>query len=154
MKLTKESCSYNNYTRTQVYLSVTFRKQFISEKNRMNQRVGLNQLELRHLWKHRECVRASSVTVRARVKTLTTFLPPTQSKFSSDPTARSSSINKAPSMLARASPAALVVKNLLAGAGDIRHPRSIARLRRCPAKGHGNPLQYSGLENPLDRGTW
>ena len=30
----------------------------------------------------------------------------------------------------------------------------IPRLGRSPGGGHGNPLQYSGLENPLDRGAW
>ena len=77
-----------------------------------------------------------------------------QNKFSSDPTARSSSSNKGPCMLARASPVALVVKKLLASVGDIRPPGSIPGLGRSPAKGHGSPLQYSGLESPPDRGTW
>ena len=31
---------------------------------------------------------------------------------------------------------------------------SIPGLGRCPGGGHGNPLQYSCLENPMDRGTW
>ena len=31
---------------------------------------------------------------------------------------------------------------------------SIPRLGRPPGKGHGNPLQYSCLENPIDRGAW
>ena len=31
---------------------------------------------------------------------------------------------------------------------------SIPDLGRCPGDGHGNPLQYSGLENPMDRGAW
>jgi len=31
---------------------------------------------------------------------------------------------------------------------------SIPGLRRCPGGEHGNPLQYSGLENPMDRGAW
>ena len=35
--------------------------------------------------------------------------------------------------------------------GDIN---SIPRLGRCPGGGHGNPLQYSCLENPMDRGAW
>ena len=33
-------------------------------------------------------------------------------------------------------------------------PASILGLGRPPVEGHGNPLQYSGLENPMDRGTW
>ena len=47
----------------------------------------------------------------------------------------------------RASQVALVVKNVPANAGDIRSGRS-------PGGGHGNPLQYSRLENPMDRGAW
>ena len=31
---------------------------------------------------------------------------------------------------------------------------SIPGLGRCPGRGHGNPLQYSCLENPMDRGAW
>ena len=49
---------------------------------------------------------------------------------------------------------ALVVKNPLANAGDIRDTGSIPGLERSPGGGHGNPLQYSWLENPMDRGTW
>ena len=49
---------------------------------------------------------------------------------------------------------ALVVKNLLAYAGDIRDAGSIPELGRSPGGGHGNPLQYSCLENPMDRGPW
>ena len=33
-------------------------------------------------------------------------------------------------------------------------PGSISRSGRCPGEGNGNPLQYSGLENPTDRGAW
>ena len=43
---------------------------------------------------------------------------------------------------------ALVVKNLPANAGDIRDADSIPGWRRYPEGGHGNPLQYSCLENP------
>ena len=49
---------------------------------------------------------------------------------------------------------ALVVKNLLASAGDIRDTCSIPGLGRSPGGGHGNPLQYSCLEHPLNRGPW
>ena len=49
---------------------------------------------------------------------------------------------------------ALVVKTLTANAGDIRDVGLIPRLGRCPGGGHGNPLQYSCLENSMDRGTW
>ena len=43
---------------------------------------------------------------------------------------------------------ALVVKNLLANAGDIRDTGSIPGPGRSPGEGNGNPLQYSCLENP------
>ena len=42
----------------------------------------------------------------------------------------------------------LVVKNMLANAGDIRDVDSIPRLGRSPGRGHGDPLQDSCLENP------
>ena len=48
----------------------------------------------------------------------------------------------------------LVVKNLPANAGDIRDMGLIPRLGRSPGGGHGSPLQYSWLENPMDRGAW
>ena len=51
-------------------------------------------------------------------------------------------------------PGALVVKNPSANAGDIRVTGSIPGLGRSPGGGHGNPLQYSCLENPMDRGAW
>ena len=54
----------------------------------------------------------------------------------------------------RASQVTLVVKNLPANAGDIRDAGSIPGSGRSPGKGHGNPLQYSCLENPMDRGAW
>ena len=44
----------------------------------------------------------------------------------------------------------LVVKNLPASAGDVRDLGSIAGLGRSPGGGHGNPLQYSCLENLMD----
>ena len=46
----------------------------------------------------------------------------------------------------------LVVKNLPANAGDIRDEGSVPG--RSPGGGHGNPLQYSCLENPMDRRAW
>ena len=49
---------------------------------------------------------------------------------------------------------ALVVKNLTANAGDVRGVGSIPGLGRSPGRSHGNPLQYSCLKNPIDRGTW
>ena len=47
-----------------------------------------------------------------------------------------------------------MVKSLPANAGDIRDAGSIPESGRSPRGGHGNPLQYSGLENPMDRGAW
>jgi len=41
-----------------------------------------------------------------------------------------------------------------ANAGDIRDAGSIPGSGRIPGGGHGNPLQYSCLENPMDRGAW
>ena len=46
----------------------------------------------------------------------------------------------------------LVVKNPSANAGDVRDTHSIPGSGRSPGVGHGNPLQYSCLENPMDRG--
>ena len=48
----------------------------------------------------------------------------------------------------------LVVKNPPANAGNIRDLGSIPGLRRSPGGGHGNPLQYSCLENPVNEGAW
>ena len=53
-----------------------------------------------------------------------------------------------------ASQMALVVKNPPANAGDIRNASLIPRSERSPGGGHGNLLQYSCLENPMDRGVW
>ena len=50
-------------------------------------------------------------------------------------------------------PGGTVVKNLLANAENSRDTGSIPGLRRSPGVGNGNPLQYSGLKNPMDRGT-
>ena len=43
---------------------------------------------------------------------------------------------------------------LVADAGDIRDVGSVPRLGRSPGERNGNPLQYSCLENPMDRGAW
>ena len=48
----------------------------------------------------------------------------------------------------------LVVKNLPVNVGDIRDMGLIAQSGRSPGGGHGNPLQYSCLENPMDKGAW
>ena len=53
-----------------------------------------------------------------------------------------------------ASQVAQVVKNLPASAGDLRDVGSIPGSGRSPGGGHGSPLQYSCLENPMDRGAW
>ena len=39
-------------------------------------------------------------------------------------------------------------------AGDARDMSSISGLQRYPGEEHGKPLQYSCLENPMDRGAW
>ena len=48
----------------------------------------------------------------------------------------------------------LVVKHLPASAGNIRDMGSITGLGRSSGGGHDNPLQYSCLENSMDRGAW
>ena len=48
----------------------------------------------------------------------------------------------------------LVITNLPASGGDIREVGLIPGSGRSPAEGNGNPLQYSCLENPMDRGSW
>ena len=53
-----------------------------------------------------------------------------------------------------ASQVVLVVKNPPASAGDVRDMGSIPGSGRYPEGGYGNPLQYSCLENPMDRGAW
>ena len=47
-----------------------------------------------------------------------------------------------------------MVKNPPANTGDLRDAGSIPGLGRSPGGGYGNPLQYSCLENPMDRGAW
>jgi len=49
---------------------------------------------------------------------------------------------------------ALVIKNPPANAGDVRDAGSAPGSGRSPGGGHGNPLQYSCLQNPMDRGAW
>ena len=48
-------------------------------------------------------------------------------------------------------PGSSVVKNLPANAGDAG---PVPGSGRPPAEGNGNPLQYSSLKNPMDRGAW
>ena len=47
-----------------------------------------------------------------------------------------------------------VVKNPPVNAGDIRDSGSLPEWGRSPGGGHDNPLQYSCLENPMDREAW
>ena len=54
----------------------------------------------------------------------------------------------------RASQVALVVKNPPANVGDTREVGLTPGSRKSPGGGHGNPLQYSCLENPMERGAW
>ena len=49
---------------------------------------------------------------------------------------------------------ALLAQNPPASAGDIRDVGSVPGSGRSLGGGHGNPLQYSCLENPMDRGAW
>ena len=48
----------------------------------------------------------------------------------------------------------LAVKNLPTSAEDVRDSASMPGSRRYLGGGHSNPLQYSCLENPMDRGAW
>ena len=57
-------------------------------------------------------------------------------------------------MVIWASDLVLVVKNLPTSAGDIRDMGLIPGSGRSPGGGHGNPLQYSYPENPVNRGAW
>ena len=47
-----------------------------------------------------------------------------------------------------------MAKNLLANARDVGDVGSIPGLKRSSEEGNGNPLQYSCLENSMDRGAW
>ena len=53
-----------------------------------------------------------------------------------------------------ASQVVLIVKNPPANAGDIGDAGLITESERSPGEAHGNPLQYSFLENPMDRRAW
>ena len=57
-------------------------------------------------------------------------------------------------LLLRASQVAPMVKDLPADAGDARDTGSIPGLGKSPGGGHGNPLQFSCLGNPMDKGAW
>ena len=47
-----------------------------------------------------------------------------------------------------------MIKNLPTNAGDTGDEVSIPGLGRSPGEGNGNPLQYSCLGNPTDKGAW
>ena len=47
-----------------------------------------------------------------------------------------------------------MVKNLPANAGNVRDMGSVLASGKFPLEGNGNTLQYSSLENPMDRGAW
>ena len=47
-----------------------------------------------------------------------------------------------------------MVKNPPANAGEVGDAGSIPGLGRSPGRGHGNPIQYSCLENPMGRRAW
>ena len=51
-------------------------------------------------------------------------------------------------------PGGSVVQNLPANSGDTRDVGSVPGLRRSLGEGHGNPLQYSCQENPMDSRAW
>ena len=66
-----------------------------------------------------------------------------------------STLLKPPSkLLEQASQVTLVVKNPPAKGGEARDTGSILGSERSPGEGNGNPLQYSCLDNPMDRGAW
>ena len=48
----------------------------------------------------------------------------------------------------------VAVKIVPANAGDTKYAGSVPGLGRSPGEGNGNPLQYSCLENPMDRGAY
>ena len=54
-------------------------------------------------------------------------------------------------LLVSVSQVAIVVKNMPANAGDLKDMGSFPGLGRSPGGGHGNPLQYSCPENPMDK---
>ena len=60
----------------------------------------------------------------------------------------------APVSRSGASQVELVVKNPPPNAGDSSNAGLVPGFGRSPEGGHGSPLQYSSLENPMDRGAW
>ena len=47
-----------------------------------------------------------------------------------------------------------MVKKLPVNAGDLKDTGLVPGLERSPGEEHGHPLQYSCLENPMNRGAW
>ena len=72
----------------------------------------------------------------------------------SQPVDQATPLSVYPSPIFGASQVAPVVKNPPANAGDARAMGSIPGMGRFPGEGNGNPLQYSCLGNPMDRGAW
>ena len=60
-------------------------------------------------------------------------------------------MGKPPNPISAGLPSGSAVRNLPANVGDVG---SISGLERSPGGGNGNPLLYSCLENPMDRGAW
>ena len=58
------------------------------------------------------------------------------------------------SIYTEASQVVLVIKNPVANAGEIKDASSVPGSGSSPGEGHGNLLQYSCLENPMERGAW
>ena len=63
-------------------------------------------------------------------------------------------VQKIHSLISKASQVAQLVKNSPASARYAKDVGSIPGSGRSPGEGNGNPLQYSCLGNPMDRGTW
>ena len=80
------------------------------------------------------------------------FTPPISLR--SDPTLKIPGLTLTLTLILRASQVALVVKNPPANAGDAGGTSLTPGSGRVPRGGHGNPLQYSCLENPRDREVW
>ena len=85
---------------------------------------------------------------------VTSFISTGQITTQPQGTCRQTAFQRAPTQLWEVLQVALVVKNPPANAGDVRDAGSIPGSGRSPGGGHGNPLQYSYLENPMDRGAW
>ena len=69
-------------------------------------------------------------------------------------TGGSDSSSASTGLMTKGFPGGSVVKNPPANAGTTGDSGSIPRSGRSPRGGHGNPLQYSCRENPVDRGAW